>query len=87
MNHSDDDSGPAPSVLPVSGGERPDLSSLHVREDVALSGLCGNVHLATGPDLHPARTPPGLLQLRGAGGCQRSGALGVKALPCPTPRP
>jgi hypothetical protein len=48
MNHSDDDSGPAPSVLPVSGGERPDLSSLHVREDVALSGLCGNVHLATG---------------------------------------
>ena len=51
MNYSDDDSSPAPtapSALPVSSGERPDLRSLHVREDVALSGLCGNVHLATG---------------------------------------
>ena len=51
MNYSDDDSRPAPSsasALPVSSGERPDLRSLHVREDVALSGLCGNVHLATG---------------------------------------
>jgi len=27
---------------------RPDLSSLHVREDVAITGLCGNVHLPTG---------------------------------------
>jgi len=27
---------------------RPDLSSLHVREDVAVTGLCGNVHLPTG---------------------------------------
>jgi hypothetical protein len=48
MNHSDDNSRPAPSALPVSGGERPDLRSLHVREDVALTGRCGNVHLATG---------------------------------------
>jgi hypothetical protein len=48
MNDSDDDSGPVPSVLPVSGGERPDLRSFHVREDVALAGHCGNVHLATG---------------------------------------
>ena len=29
-------------------GERPDLRSLHVREDVARTGRCGNVHLATG---------------------------------------
>lgn len=48
MNSSDDDSKPAPSALPVSGGERPDLRSFHVREDVALAGRCGNVHLATG---------------------------------------
>jgi hypothetical protein len=65
MNFSDDDSSPAPSALPVSSGElpvssgeRPDLRSFHVREDVALSGLCGNVHLATGrtcilPERHP----------------------------------
>lgn len=39
-------------------GDRPDLSSLHVREDVAAAGRCGNVHLATGrtctlPERHP----------------------------------
>ncbi|WP_222122990.1 hypothetical protein, partial [Staphylococcus epidermidis] len=28
--------------------ERPHLSSLHVREDVAITGLCGNVHVPTG---------------------------------------
>jgi hypothetical protein len=28
--------------------ERPDLRSQHVREDVARTGRCGNVHLATG---------------------------------------
>lgn len=28
--------------------ERPDASSLHVREDVAAAGRCGNVHLPTG---------------------------------------
>lgn len=28
--------------------ERPDLRTVHVREDVARSGRCGNVHLATG---------------------------------------
>ena len=32
----------------VRGDERPDLRSVHVREDVARSGRCGNVHLATG---------------------------------------
>jgi hypothetical protein len=48
MNDSDDARGSVPSVLPVSGGERPDLRSFHVREDVALAGHCGNVHLATG---------------------------------------
>jgi hypothetical protein len=30
------------------GADRPDLSSLHVREDVALAGRCANVHLPTG---------------------------------------
>lgn len=40
------------------GGGRPDLSSLHVREDVAMAGRCGNVHLptgriCTGPERHP----------------------------------
>jgi hypothetical protein len=58
MNSSDDDSSPAPSVLPVSSGERPDLRSFHVREDVAMEGRCGNLHLATGrtcilPERHP----------------------------------
>ena len=48
MNHSDDDTRPLPSNHPVSGGERPDLRSFHVREDVALAGRCGNMHLATG---------------------------------------
>ena len=47
MNYSDDDA-PMPATSPVRGGERPDLRSLHVREDVALAGRCGNVHLATG---------------------------------------
>lgn len=28
--------------------DRPDLSSLHVREDVAMAGRCANVHLPTG---------------------------------------
>ncbi|GAA1255658.1 hypothetical protein [Arthrobacter pascens] len=32
----------------VRADERPDLRSVHVREDVARSGRCGNVHLATG---------------------------------------
>lgn len=32
----------------LHSGERPDLRSLHVREDVARTGRCGNVHLATG---------------------------------------
>lgn len=30
------------------GKDRPDLSSLHVREDVAMAGRCANVHLPTG---------------------------------------
>jgi hypothetical protein len=28
--------------------ERSDISNIHVREDVARAGRCGNVHLATG---------------------------------------
>jgi hypothetical protein len=28
--------------------DRPDLSSLHIREDVAMAGRCANVHLPTG---------------------------------------
>lgn len=32
----------------VRADERPDLRSVHVREDVARTGRCGNVHLATG---------------------------------------
>ena len=48
MNISDDSSTPLPLPRPVGGGERPDLNSFHVREDVALAGHCGNVHLATG---------------------------------------
>jgi hypothetical protein len=32
----------------VRADERPDLRSVHVREDVARSGRCGNVHMATG---------------------------------------
>lgn len=28
--------------------DRSDLSSLHVREDVAMAGRCANVHLPTG---------------------------------------
>jgi hypothetical protein len=42
----------------VHGNDRPDLSSLHVREDVAMAGRCANVHLPTGrtcaqPERHP----------------------------------
>ncbi len=37
---------------------RPDLSSLHVREDVAMAGRCANVHLPTGRTCTlPARHP------------------------------
>lgn len=32
----------------VHADERLDLRSVHVHEDVARSGRCGNVHLATG---------------------------------------
>ena len=28
--------------------DRPDLSSPHIREDVAMAGRCANVHLPTG---------------------------------------
>ncbi|MDQ0620440.1 hypothetical protein [Arthrobacter globiformis] len=47
MNHSDDGTSETFSS-PVRGGERPDLRSMHIREDVAQAGRCGNVHLATG---------------------------------------
>lgn len=30
------------------GAARPDLSNIHVREDVAKAGRCANVHLASG---------------------------------------
>ncbi|MET1065052.1 MAG: hypothetical protein ABWX85_08775 [Arthrobacter sp.] len=36
-----------PAIHEESKG-RPDLSSPHVREDIAIAGLCGNVHLPTG---------------------------------------
>lgn len=37
---------------------RPDLNSLHVREDVARAGRCANVHLPTGRTCTlPARHP------------------------------
>ncbi|MCA4135537.1 hypothetical protein [Arthrobacter sp. M4] len=46
--------------MPVQehGEPRHDLQNLNVREDVALTGRCGNVHLATGrictlPARHP----------------------------------
>ena len=40
----------APGLPQIHEGSdaRPDLSSLHVREDVAVTGLCGNLHLPTG---------------------------------------
>lgn len=44
------------------GTLRPDLSNIHVREDLARAGRCGNVHLATG------RTC--LLPLRHHGPCE-----------------
>lgn len=43
-------------------GMRPDLSNIHVREDLARAGRCGNVHLASG------RTC--LLPLRHHGPCE-----------------
>jgi hypothetical protein len=45
-----------------SGTVRSDLSNVHVREDLARAGRCGNVHLATG------RTC--LLPLRHYGPCE-----------------
>jgi hypothetical protein len=45
-----------------SGAVRSDLSNVHVREDLARAGRCGNVHLATG------RTC--LLPLRHHGPCE-----------------
>lgn len=46
---------PSPDHNPSTGPQihedsqnRPDLSSTHVREDVAITGRCGNVHLPTG---------------------------------------
>jgi len=41
-----------------NGAERPDLRTLHVREDVAMVGRCANVHLPTGRTCTlPARHP------------------------------
>ena len=47
MNSPEHNSAGLPQVHEGSEA-RPDLSSLHVREDVAITGLCGNVHLPTG---------------------------------------
>lgn len=47
MNSQDQNAPASPRILEGSEA-RPDLSSLHVREDVAVTGLCGNVHLPTG---------------------------------------
>lgn len=57
MNGQEDTTSSAPRTREHGGG-RPDLSSLHVREDVAMAGRCANVHLATGrtctqPERHP----------------------------------
>ncbi|MCU1512016.1 MAG: hypothetical protein JWM01_479 [Arthrobacter sp.] len=57
MNDYDDNlTGTAPTTDHEEA--RPDLSSTHVREDVALAGHCANVHLPTGrtctlPVRHP----------------------------------
>ncbi|WP_457973671.1 hypothetical protein [Arthrobacter sp. D1-17] len=47
MNHHEK-SASENSLQAVRADERPDLRSIHVREDVARAGRCGNVHLATG---------------------------------------
>ena len=46
--NSPEQNSPAVHQIHEEGQGRPDLSSLHVREDVAITGLCGNVHLPTG---------------------------------------
>ncbi|MET4094117.1 hypothetical protein [Arthrobacter sp. UYCu712] len=58
MNSHDHNAFDSPRTA-AEQGTRPDLSSLHVREDVAMAGRCGNVHLPTGrtctlPARHPA---------------------------------
>ncbi|MDQ0819637.1 hypothetical protein QFZ79_001928 [Arthrobacter sp. V4I6] len=47
MNSHDDDLADIPPTT-EHGEVRPDLSSPHVREDVAMAGRCANVHLPTG---------------------------------------
>ena len=47
MNSQDPNASDSPQIHEQSQA-RPDLSSLHVREDIAVTGLCGNVHLPTG---------------------------------------
>ena len=46
--NSPEQNSPAVRQIHEESQGRPDLSSLHVREDVAITGLCGNVHLPTG---------------------------------------
>ena len=46
--NSQDQSSPGSPQIHEGSEARPDLSSLHVREDVAITGLCGNVHLPSG---------------------------------------
>ena len=58
MNSHDDNAFDSPPTAAEPGVARPDLSSLHVREDVAMAGRCANVHLPTGRTCTlPARHP------------------------------
>ncbi len=58
MNSHDDNAFNNQRTAAGQGGSRPDLSSLHVREDVAMTGCCANVHLPTGRTCTlPARHP------------------------------
>jgi hypothetical protein len=46
--NSQNPNAPASPQIHEGSEARPDLSSLHVREEIAITGLCGNVHLPTG---------------------------------------
>lgn len=46
--NSQENNTPGNPQLHDYSADRPDISSLHVREDVARAGHCGNVHLPTG---------------------------------------
>ena len=71
MNSQENSAGSSPQKHGLDEA-RPDLSSLHVREDVAMAGCCANVHLPTG------RTCT--LPKRHAGSCQFVGPEEAGAL-------